>query len=59
MREAEKILKDITKVNYTIAQLLHEMRDGEDWEGLVARLKNYRSELEQELEESSNADPSG
>ena len=28
MREAEKILKDITKVNYTIAQLLDEMRDG-------------------------------
>tara|TARA_B100000287_G_scaffold390334_1_gene401121 strand:+ start:471 stop:650 length:180 start_codon:yes stop_codon:yes gene_type:complete len=59
MREAEKILKDITKVNYTIAQLLDEMRDGEDWKGLVDRLKNYRSELEQELEESSNADPSG
>ena len=58
MREAEKILKDITKVNYTIAQLLDEMRDGEDWKGLVDRLKNYRSELEQELEESKNADSS-
>ena len=58
MREAGKIIKDIAKVNYTISQLLDEMRDGEDWEGLVARLKNYRSELEQELEESNNADSS-
>ncbi len=58
MREAGKIIKNIAKVNYTISQLLDEMREGEDWESLVDRLKNYRSELEQELKESNDEDSS-
>lgn len=56
-----ELRKRIQKCNYSIGQLLREMAEYSetphfiDWNGLIKRLKTYRSELETELSDKMTA----
>jgi len=62
MPRGETTRSKIEKVNATIAGLLTEMRDNAkteqfiDWGDLINRLKQYRSDLEDELTEEDEAE---